>query len=377
MRRALGLLAGLLSAVPAAAQDPLPWAASYFPYLFGNPTTGPMLIARYQYARQADYYDRAPFNGILAAEAGASALGSRFARARLHAPGLADGWRFLAETGAERESRFGFYGLGPDATSTSPPIPPGGTVAPYPFRARRARYWIGGEVTRRLAGALQAAAAAGVEHIHWSALPGSSVFGAQFGGSLEQTDLRGRLSVVLDLRDREFVTSRGFLGEAGLLVGDGGGATYTGWYGHLRGYLSPREGTVVAARIAGREVSSDATLGALFTLPGWERDVVALGGAETHRSFVRGRWAGRGLLIGSLEVRHNLLDVGDYGALTLVAFTDAGRVFDRGFDLTLSDLQVGYGGGIGLRVLRSAMLVFNFAGGPDGFSFSMGSGWAF
>lgn len=40
-------------------------------------------------------------------------------------------------------------------------------------------------------------------------------------------------------------------------------------------------------------------------------------------------------------------------------------------------LHVGGGGGLALRILRSTVLQFNFAGGPDGFLFSIGTGWAF
>jgi hypothetical protein len=386
VRRAL-LAAMLWAAAPlGAVAAQAPWAISYFPYPFGNPTTGPMLVARFQVAQQADYFARVPFTGIFSVEAGASTLGSRFARTRFHAPGLVDGWRFLAEAGAERESRFGYYGLGPDAAATPPPPGPEGPP-PFPFRVRRARYWIQGEVTRRIIGPLQVAAAAGVEHDRWSALPGTSVFRDQFGAALEQTDLRGRLSLVLDLQDREFVTAKGLLAEAGLIIGRGGEdrnlgvipqGSYSGWYAHVRGFVSPREGTVVAARAVARQVSPEATLAARFTLPGWERDVVAPGGADSHRSFVRGRWGGRGLGLASLEVRHNLLDVGDYGALTILVFSDAALVTEPGgFDLDLPDFEVGYGGGLALRVLRSALLTFNFAGGPDGFVFSMGNGWAF
>jgi hypothetical protein len=38
---------------------------------------------------------------------------------------------------------------------------------------------------------------------------------------------------------------------------------------------------------------------------------------------------------------------------------------------------VGGGGGIALRILRATIFVFNFAGGPDGFNFSVGNGWMF
>jgi hypothetical protein len=57
---------------------------------------------------------------------------------------------------------------------------------------------------------------------------------------------------------------------------------------------------------------------------------------------------------------------------------DAGRVFQgENFKLTADGLKVGGGGGIGLRILRSTIFTFNFAGGPDGFNYSVGSGWMF
>ncbi len=34
-------------------------------------------------------------------------------------------------------------------------------------------------------------------------------------------------------------------------------------------------------------------------------------------------------------------------------------------------------GGVALRILRSTIFTFNFAGGPDGFNFSVGNGWMF
>jgi hypothetical protein len=342
-----------------------------------------MLAARYQYGQQADHDARVPFDGIFSVDAGASALGSRFIWARFRAPLLRDGWRFAADAAASRESRHGFYGLGPLIDDD-----PGALAGePYPFRVRRARYVARGEVTRRLTGPLHVAVMAGLQHDRWSALPGGSAFRAAFGTELEQTDIHGRVALVLDLRDHELVPTRGLLGEAGLFGGagddprpgdpiDAGG--YAGWYAHVRGYLTPREGTVVAGRLAARSAGRKATLAARFDLPAWERDLPALGGAESHRSFVHGRFGGRGLLLGSLEVRHNLLDVGDYGAITLLAFSDAGRVFEAtDFEPTLSDFEVGYGGGVSLRVLRWAVLTLNFAGGPDGFTFSMGQGWSF
>ena len=86
---------------------------------------------------------------------------------------------------------------------------------------------------------------------------------------------------------------------------------------------------------------------------------------------------GRGVFFGSLEARHTLIDVGDYGAIYVVGFLDGGRAFDGPPTVTFSKWQVGGGGGLALKVIRSALLSINFATGPDGFTFSMGNGWAF
>ena len=77
-------------------------------------------------------------------------------------------------------------------------------------------------------------------------------------------------------------------------------------------------------------------------------------------------------------MRHDLINAGDYGAVTLIAFLDAGRVFENEpFKLTFDGMKVGGGGGVALRVWSFTTLTFNFAGGPDGFNFTAGSGWSF
>ena len=103
-----------------------------------------------------------------------------------------------------------------------------------------------------------------------------------------------------------------------------------------------------------------------------------LGGEYSHRSFDTGRLSGKGTLFGNLEVRHDLLPFGDLGAVTLLGFVDAGRVFEQEpFSFTTERMKVGGGGGFALRILRSTIFTFNFAGGPDGFNFSVSNGWMF
>jgi hypothetical protein len=396
MTRATGaaLLAVALAAAPAAGQEP--WRDSYFPYVTGGPTDGVMGIVRYQVTRNAPYFlsrgdaedvlNPLSFAGAFSAEAGAGTRGSRFVSLLFRGPGLVDGWRFHGTLEARREGRFGFYGLGPDAAPLPGGPPPLGDDDFY--RARRDRYVARAEVTRTVAGPLRLAVAGSVEHTAFRPFgdPGSLALTAAITG----TDAILRAAVVLDTRDQEFVPANGVLAEAGVYTGtDGtenpppsGGAgrraAYTGGYLHLRGFVSPREGTVLAGRFALRGLSEGAPLSARYMLPGWERDVTVLGGVESHRGYVRGRYGGRGVILGGLEVRHDLLNAGDFGAITLLAFADGGRVFEgEGARLTARGWEVGYGGGVALRVLRSAVLTFNFAGGGDGFTFGTGTGWTF
>jgi outer membrane protein assembly factor BamA len=242
---------------------------------------------------------------------------------------------------------------------------------------RRIRYEGRAEVTRRIRGPFHAALRADVGQTRFTTLPGPSRFIDDFGEGLEEDDVSARLALVYDTRDTEFNTLRGVFAEAGAQVGSGGDG-YTRLYGIVRGYVPVREGTTVAARIVASGMGGTPTLYARYNLPAWNDEVPVLGGEYSHRSFDTGRFAGKGTLFGNLEVRHDLLPFGDLGALTLLAFVDAGRVFeDESFEITTDDMHVGGGGGVALRILRSTIFTFNFAGGPDGFNFSVGNGWMF
>jgi hypothetical protein len=351
-----------------------PWRTSYFPYLSGKANDGPVFSARIRYWQPAAYESHTTYAAALDGAAGVSFRGTRYAAVRFRAPGLWKDWRLDAFLVAERLARFGYFGLGNDTEHDSELV---GEGTPFLFRVRRIRYEGRVEVTRRIRGPFHVALRGDVGQVRFTTLPGTSVFINDFGEGLEQGDASGRLALIYDTRDNEFNTLRGIFGEVGAQVGSGGDG-YTRLYGVVRGYYPVREGTVVAARVAGSGMGGTPPLNARFNLPAWNDEVPVLGGEYSHRSFDTGRFAGKGVLFGNLEVRHDLLPFGDLGALTLVAFLDAGRVFEEeSFRLTADDLHVGGGGGIALRILRSTIFTFNFAGGPDGFNFSVGNGWMF
>jgi outer membrane protein assembly factor BamA len=367
--------APLLAAQESEDSDPRsPWRTSYFPYLSGKANDGPVISARIRYWQPAVYEARTTYTAALDGAAGVSFRGTRYASVRFRAPGLWKDWRLDASLVIERLARFGYFGLGNDTEYDRDLVT---EDTPFLYRVRRIRYEGRVEVTRRIRGPFQVALRTDVGQVRFTTLPGPAAFRDDFGAVLEQDDVSGRLALIYDTRDNEFNTLRGVLAEAGAQVGSGGDG-YTRLYGVVRGYLPLREGTVVAARIAGSGMGGTPTLNARFTLPTWNDDVPVLGGEYSHRSFDTGRLAGKGVLFGNLEVRHDLLPFGDLGALSLLAFLDAGRVFEQeSFRITTGDLHVGGGGGIALRILRSTIFTFNFAGGPDGFNFSIGNGWMF
>ena len=360
-----------------AAEEPAqetPWRTSYFPYVAGGTNDGPLLAFRVHHFQPAEYDARVTTNAALTADAGITARGGRQVTVRYRAPQLWKDWRLGALGAAVREVRFGYFGLGNETVKNDDAVTP---AQPFLYRVRRARYGGKVEATRRLRGPLQVAVLGNVEWTRFTTLPGPSLFKTDFGSEVKETDVSGRVALVYDTRDNEYNTHKGLLLEAGAGVGSGGDG-YTRLYTVLRGYLPLREGTVAAARLAASGLGGDPTLNARLYLPAWENQIPVLGGQYSHRSFDSGRFAGKHVVMGNFEVRHDLLPFGDLGAVTLLAFLDAGRVFEQeNFKLTTEAVKVGGGGGVALRILRSSIFTFNFAGGPDGFNFSVGSGWMF
>jgi Omp85 superfamily domain len=352
-----------------------PWRTSYFPYLSGGTNDGPLLNFRVRYWQAAEYEDRVTATAALNAEAGITPRGSRHVYVQFKAPQLIEGWRFEVKAGAAREARYGFFGIGNETDYNKDAVT---EAEPFLYRVRRTRYRGAAEVTRRVSGPFQVAFLGDVESARFTTLPGPSLFASLVDpNELKETDVSGRVAFIYDTRDNEYNTHQGLLLEAGAQVGSGGDG-YTRLYTVLRGYLQVREGTVVAARLAATGTGGTPTLDARYTLPAWEREIPILGGQYSHRSLDTGRLSGRHALFGNLEVRHDLISFGDLGAITLLGFVDAGRVFEEeNFRLTTKDLKVGGGGGLGFRILRSTIFTLNLAGGPDGFNYSVGTGWMF
>lgn len=367
----LGLALALMVPASTEAQD---WGSSYFPYLTTATGEFPVFAFRYLYQRPSAWDDPYPAAGDFRAEVGVGIRGGWFTTLRFRAPGLWEGWRLRADIDARREPQFFYFGLG-NETIRDEALE---RAEKSFYKVRRVRYRGDVEVTRNLVGHFGAAAALGITFARFSPPAEPSLFRSDFGGTLrEDTDASLRVSLLYDSRDTDYNTRHGVLLEAGATVASGGKG-YTRLHTNLRGFLSVREGTVLAGRLVMASTTGEPTLDARYDVDMWEQPVRVFGGDQSNRGLADSRYLGEDVLFVNAEIRHDILNLGDYGALTALVFVDAGRVFDvEPFKITTADWHTSVGAGLALRVLRSSIATFNFSDGPDGFEFEVGTGWMF
>jgi hypothetical protein len=386
---ALAVLLLFHAAASAAAQDsvvPLPgagdtvhagyrspWLLSYFPYVGGGAGGGPVAIGRVRYFQPAIWQDRVTYRADLVGEIGIGLHGSHLARMSASAPLLAPGWRATADVETIRNTRANFYGLGNETERSDARL----DADEFAYQTHHTSYAGSAEISRQIHGPLWIAAGGRVSHDRFYALSPGSAFALAFGDRATDTDVSGKLELVLDTRDNEFDPLRGVVAEAGIQQGSGGDG-YTRLFGMVRGYHAVSDYTVLAARVAASDIHGTPPLAALLALPTWESPVRVYGGSRTNRGLDGGRFTGTGVLMGSAEVRQYVTTIKHAVTIGVVGFVDAGRVFQgERLRLTTDDLAVSGGGGLVLMLLRGNTAVFNVAQGPDGVEVSVSGGWAF
>jgi hypothetical protein len=371
-----------LTAQQAAADSLAPWRLSYFPYVTVSPNDGAMLVARVLLFRQSAADDRVSLRDAVAFEGGYSVHNAWRAGVRGDFPRLAPGWRLEAEAVAGRTPRFG----DPDAPQAL------------------TRQYVGGELTRSIAGHLAMALRVSAEHLRddLDAAAAAAYYPATIvnapclgqtdcAASVDQTDLRGRVALIFDTRNREYDTRQGILMQAGVLAGSAADG-YAGGYALGAGWISLDSGTTLTARVGGRSVSRTQAIGVQQTIPAWEDEFVALGGPQSDRALAAGEDPGQGVLLAGAELRHALVRYKGIAMVSIFVFADGGRSFrdslgcDRclspvnrpanTFELTFDGWTVGAGGGVAVRVLRNAQLTLSAARADHATRWYLSSGWS-
>ena len=351
-----------------------PWRTSYFPYLTG--AAGDIMIAaRIRPWLPAAFEDRVTYRAALSFDGGGGIHGSWFSTIRFDAPLLWPRWRLVAVATGSQANRLGFYGFG---NNTEHDKTLQDSTQPDYFRVQRVAFDGYADLSRRLISRLYIAGRAAVDHSRFSALPGASVFQSQYGAEVEATDLSGRLALVWDSRNNEYNPRTGLLLEGGLQEGRSGGANYTRLYTLLQGYVPLRPATVFAARLGASNITGTPSFNSRFEIPTWEDPTPVYGGYTSNRGYPGGRFVGSGVVFGSMELRQDFLPIGEIASGTLIAFLDAGRVFEgQNFTFDGKALHVAGGIGLGARLLRSTIFTANVAKGGEGWHFSAGASWAF
>ena len=375
----VALLTLLASSTGLQAQEgnENPWKDSFYPYIGSTSLDFPTFILHFGYAKAANYYAPTFYAGQLTIDAAYSTRGTIGLLTAFRAPLLWPKWRLAAAAVAGRFVRFGYYGLG--NTSVYDPAFVDDSSSTY-YRVKRNRFLVNATLSRELLPHFFLAGTVGYEHSLLYDLPGASLFLTQQGNDISDDDAIGRLTLVYDTRDNDYNTTKGLFLEASAQAGSGGSG-YSRFTAIARGYLPVLSRFVLAARVGGSSMSDGGPLNDKFQIPAWESYLEVLGGALSHRGLFYQRLAGQGVLFSNVDVRFTLLDFGDFGAVMLLGFFDAGRVFDESanetFRLTTQGMQLGGGGGIAGRILRNNVFTVNFGYGPDGLVVTYGVGWSF
>jgi hypothetical protein len=351
-----------------------PWRTSYFPYITGS--GGDIFVAaRIRPWLPAEFEDRVTYRAAVSFDGGAGIHGSWFSTARFDAPLLWPAWRLVVVGDAAQENRLGFYGFG---NNTEYDEALQDSVQPNYFRVERVHFDGYADLSRRLISRLFVAGRAAVEHARFTALDGPSVFGSQYGPEVEGTDLNGRIALIWDSRNNEYNPRTGLMLEGGFQAGGTGGANYTRLYTVLKGYAPVRPSTVVAARFVASDIRGTPSFNSRFYIPTWETPTSVYGGYTSNRGFPSGRFVGNGVMFGSLELRQDFLALGEIASGVLIAFVDAGRVFEgENFTVDGKALHVAAGLGLGARLLRASLFTANLAKSSEGWRMSAGASWAF
>ncbi|HEY4100614.1 MAG TPA: hypothetical protein VGM20_07035 [Gemmatimonadales bacterium] len=367
----IGPAAGQQTTAEIDSTASYPWRLSYFPYVTAEPNDGVMAMGRVVWFQQSRWNARTSVDRQVAIEGGYSTRDMWLLRLRADMPHLATGWRAQVIAQADRETYSradaGFTGM-----STF-------------VRAHRSFGSV--EITRRIAGPVAIAARGEVVRV---SAPDE---GDEVTSAGSASDSRIRVGVVADLRDREYDTERGALLQGGMLGGSAAGG-YHGFY-LLGAFWIPATSSMVITGRGGYRVvsgSDGVPVDAWRTIPAWEDEIVAGGGFESNRALPTGDLTGSKVTLGTAEIRQRIATFPG-GGLSVLGFVDGSRTPPLGVTLTqvgipgqvaalrtsggaLEDWVVGAGGGIALRLLRSAVLTATVGRAQHATRFYLQSGWS-
>ncbi len=393
MRWSPYLVAALAAARTVSAQESEPplsratWTNVAYPKLFYTLRDGFTVGGYFALISPLGYadYDAPPaYRASFSVNGQASTSGSREILMEARLPDLFRGWRLVGTLSAQRRARENYYGI-----SNQTPFD-GANVTdaqPHYYQSLNVRLSARGEIQRRIIGPLRLLAGVHAERWRIDTLPGPSVLGADLAAGADPTitrptnDISARAGVVFDARDNETAPRRGALIEAIYSAADtsvAGDVSYTRTTVSAAGYVPIGPQVVVAARVAGESMGGTPRLGSYYRMEASDRPYEGVGGPASNRALEEHRLLGRNKLLANLDIRYDAYAVPTLVRTTVVAFLDAGRVFEPDpFKLTTDGLQVGGGAGLFLQFGRAGILGTTLGVGPDGLTLLAHTRWSY
>lgn len=393
--RPLLLALGFIALLAPRATGQLPdlptfgpsWVDFSYPKLFYGAREGLTVGIYYAQVRPFGYADwdaPPPFRGSVSVDGQISTSGSKRLALEFWAPQMADGWRFVASFVAQRHARENYFGIGNDTEGEIDSLT---ERQKHFFRSDNRRLYLRGEVQRRIVGPVRILGGFHLEGWRVDTLSGLTLLSADALAGVDPTigenifDASVRAGVVVDLRDDEVAPRRGALiqgiyGAADASVA--GDVTYTRTTLSAAGYVPLGHRVVVAARVLGETMGGTPRVGNLYYVESSDHPTYGLGGSGTHRAIADRRLLGPDKLLTNFDLRVDAFTIPTLVTLTVVAFFDTGRVFDKGkLKLTTDDLKVGGGAGLMLRIGRGGILGATWGAGPDGLVSQFHGRWTY
>jgi len=388
---AVALAAVRLGMAQESPQEPplrqYTWTDVAYPKLFYTLRDGLTVGGYYAYLSPLGFadWDRPPaYRASFAINGQASTSGSREIALEARLPDLFRGWRLAGTLTAQRRARENYYGIGNRVTVDAANVT---DSQPHYYQSLNVRYAARGEIQRRIAGPLRVLAGFHAERWRIDTLPGPGQLRSDLAAAPDlatarpTSDLSARAGLVVDLRDSEPAPRRGALIEAIYSAADSsvaGELSYTRLSVSAAGYVPIGPQLLVAGRLVGERMGGTPRLGSFYRIEASDRPYEGLGGPASHRALEEHRFLGRHKLFANLDVRYDVYAVPTLVRTTVVAFLDAGRVFEpEAFKFTTKGLHVGGGGGLLLQVGRAGILGTTVGVGPDGLVLQAHTRWTY
>ncbi len=348
------------------------WIAAGYPKLFytgRNGLTGGLYFEQVRPLGFEDWTDPPPYRAKLSLDGELSTSGSKQLRAEARLLNIVPGWRFVLSFDAQRLARDNYFGIGNDTEFEGDSVFSG---QDHFYRSDVRRLFVRGEVQRKIVSGLRLLAGIRAEGWRIDTLSGTSVL-ARDGNPIvgvNTAEMTARFGVVFDTRDDEITPSSGVFLQAILGIADSsvaGDVSYTRKTLSAAAYLPASDDVTVAGRLVGQSMTGSPPLGSLHLIDSSDRPYSGLGGPGSHRSLSPNRFLAGDKLIANVDLRYRMVGERQVASVSLLAFVDAGRVFDSGdFRITADDLHVGGGAGLMATIGRAGVLGLTVGVGEDG-----------